>query len=90
VFAEALGFPDYYGRNGNAWIDCMTYLDTDCSNVQALPGETVAVQLEAAQLLKERSPQLLTDILEMSAFVNFRRIEVGEPPVLCISGDITA
>lgn len=27
VFAEAMGFPSYYGRNMDAWIDCMTYAD---------------------------------------------------------------
>lgn len=27
VFKETLGSPDYYGTNGNAWIDCMTYVD---------------------------------------------------------------
>ena len=27
VFAEVFGFPNFYGRNMNAWIDCMTYLD---------------------------------------------------------------
>jgi hypothetical protein len=27
VFAETLGFPFYYGRNMDAWIDCMTSLD---------------------------------------------------------------
>ena len=26
-FAEVFGFPRFYGRNMNAWIDCMTYLD---------------------------------------------------------------
>jgi hypothetical protein len=26
VFAEAFGFPDFYGRNMNAWIDCMSSL----------------------------------------------------------------
>ena len=25
VFATTLGFPDFYGRNMNAWIDCLTY-----------------------------------------------------------------
>jgi RNAse (barnase) inhibitor barstar len=24
VFAGAFGFPNYYGNNMNAWIDCMT------------------------------------------------------------------
>jgi hypothetical protein len=27
AFAEAFGFPLYYGRNMNAWIDCMSCLD---------------------------------------------------------------
>lgn len=29
LFAKAFGFPDWYGRNGDAWIDLMTYLDSD-------------------------------------------------------------
>ncbi len=27
TFAQALGFPDFYGRNMNACIDCLTYED---------------------------------------------------------------
>ena len=27
VFAKEMGFPDFYGRNMDAWIDCMSYLD---------------------------------------------------------------
>lgn len=27
VFQRTLGFPDFYGRNMDAWIDCMTSLD---------------------------------------------------------------
>ena len=26
-FARVFGFPSFYGRNMNAWIDCMTSLD---------------------------------------------------------------
>jgi RNAse (barnase) inhibitor barstar len=28
AFASAFGFPDFYGRNMDAWIDCMTSLDS--------------------------------------------------------------
>ena len=28
VFAEGMGFPEFYGRNMDAWIDCMTYVET--------------------------------------------------------------
>jgi len=27
VFQRVMGFPSFYGRNMNAWIDCMTSLD---------------------------------------------------------------
>ena len=27
AFAEIMGFPEFYGRNWDAWIDCMSYLD---------------------------------------------------------------
>ncbi|MDZ4753789.1 MAG: barstar family protein [Phycisphaerae bacterium] len=27
TFAETFGFPGFYGRNMNAWNDCMTFLD---------------------------------------------------------------
>ena len=29
VFADTLGFPDVYGRNLDAWIDCLTERDED-------------------------------------------------------------
>lgn len=90
VFADALGFPEYYGRNSSAWIDCMTYPNDECARVSLAEDEVLTVHLKSAQVLKERAPQLLIDILEMSAFVNFRRIEIGEQPVLIISGNISA
>ncbi|WP_161883865.1 barstar family protein [Deinococcus alpinitundrae] len=27
VSVQTFGFPDFYGRNMDAWIDCLTYLD---------------------------------------------------------------
>ncbi len=26
-FSEVMGFPNFYGENMNAWIDCMSYID---------------------------------------------------------------
>ena len=63
----------------------MTNLDADFSKVQVARGEILVLQLENAESLKKQAPAILRDILEMSAFVNWRRIEVGEPPVLLVS-----
>ena len=48
VFARVFGFPEFYGRNMNAWIDCMSYLDdpsTGMSAVHAVPGNVVALEV---------------------------------------------
>jgi hypothetical protein len=84
-FARAFGFPSFYGANNNAWIDCMTRLDEAFSEVQVGTGQIVTLQLDDAGAFKERLPELLTAIFEMAAFVNWRRLEGGSPPILCVS-----
>ena len=88
VFARLFGFPDYYGRNMDAWNDCMTYLnDPEASDtaVKAKPGEVVVLHLEHMIDFKKRCPELYEAIVECSAFVNYRRIERGNDPVLALS-----
>lgn len=86
AFEEAFGFPGWYGRNLDAWIDCMTKLDEDdMSNFKALPGEIVLVELSNASQLKRIAPDILTATLEMTAFCNWRRAERGDPPILLVS-----
>ncbi|WP_226782999.1 barstar family protein [Oceaniglobus trochenteri] len=84
VFADAFGFPDWYGHNRDAWIDCMTWLDDD-GTVAA--GGPVTLHLTNTDDLKRRAPDILTDTLEMAAFVNGRRIEKGLTPILILSCD---
>jgi RNAse (barnase) inhibitor barstar len=84
-FQDAFGFPGFYGKNMNAWIDCMTSLDEEFSEVQAEAGELLTLQLENIKSLKERCPDVYDAIIECSAFVNYRRIELGEKPILLLS-----
>jgi hypothetical protein len=88
VFARELGFPDFYGRNMNAWIDCMTSLDSPddgLTKVHAPESGVLVLNLEGMREFSKRCPELSCAIEECSAFVNWRRIEVGEPPVLVLS-----
>ncbi|QXP74717.1 barstar family protein [Tenacibaculum sp. AHE15PA] len=75
VFSEIFNFPDYYGRNINAWIDCMDELTT----------ELTLIDFGDCRELKNKQPEIINSINECSAFVNFRRIEAEEEPVLIIS-----
>jgi hypothetical protein len=88
VFAEVLGFPAFYGRNLNAWIDCMTYLDepnAGMTTVHAPPGGVLVLELEHVDELAARCPDLYAAIVECAAFVNWRRIEAGASAVLALS-----
>lgn len=88
VFSEALGFPGFYGRNMDAWIDCLTSLDAPedgMTTVHVTPPDVLVLHVENAHGLKQRCPDVLEALLECSAFVNYRRIDRGEPAVLAIS-----
>lgn len=87
VFAETLGFPAYYGRNMDAWIDCMTYVDApDDRMVQCAiqPGELMTLQIDDADDFAARCPDQFKDLVECTAFVNYRRVEAGGAPVLSL------
>ena len=74
-FKREMKFPDYYGKNMNAWIDC----------IDELSENTTLLQIENGEYLKENSPELLNSILECGAFVNQRKIEQKEEPNLIIA-----
>ena len=87
-FAAVFGFPDFYGRNMDAWIDCMTSLDEPnhgMTRIHAVKGNVLTIQLENVAPFREQHPDLYAAIIESAAFVNWRRIEVGQPAVLAIS-----
>jgi Barstar (barnase inhibitor) len=85
VFQKALGFPPYYGRNMNAWIDLMTYLDSvEDTSVTVDQGGIVILRIEDADVFEKRCPEQFKALLDCSAFVNRRRMETGEPPVLAL------
>lgn len=75
VFSQTFDFPEYYGRNINAWIDCM----------DEFTKELTLLDLGDCRTLKETHPEIIEAISECSAFVNYRRIEANENPVLIIS-----
>ena len=92
VFAEAFGFPAFYGRNLDAWVDCMSDLDEPAAGmtaaVHAPPGGGVVVlHLENAASFARRCPELYAALVECAAFVNWRRIGMGQPAVLALSLD---
>ncbi|MGP8260774.1 MAG: barstar family protein [Acidobacteriaceae bacterium] len=87
-FARVFGFPDFYGRNMDAWIDCMESLDKPedgMSRIHCEPGTVLTLELKNVRHFRERCREQYDAIIECSAFVNWSRIEVGETTVLALS-----
>lgn len=85
VFAEALGFPSFYGRNMNAWIDCMTSLDAPddgLTTIHGSPTDPVVLHVENSSSIPV---EIFGALNECGAFVNWRRMAVGEPAILLLS-----
>ena len=70
VFADVLKFPNYYGRNMNAWIDCMSDLGP------------IVLQIDNVDSLQA---ELYTALVDCAAFINWRCIEAGESAILILS-----
>lgn len=87
VFAEVLGFPAFYGRNMNAWIDCMTDADdpdTGMVQVAVQRGQLMTLRVDDAADFARRCPEQFNALIECTAFVNYRRVETGGTPVLSL------
>ena len=90
VFADALGFPDFYGRNMDAWIDCMSSLDdpdAGMTNVHVARDSVLTLVLVDVSAFATRCQTQYRALVDCAAFVNWRRIENGEPPVLALAFD---
>ena len=84
VFASTFGFPDFYGRNMDAWIDCMTDLseDTGMATVRGSSSDPVVLYLDNIDAVPR---EIYEALVACSAFVNWRRLEVGNPAVLILA-----
>ena len=84
VFAEAMGFPAFYGKNMNAWVDCMTYFDDGMTRFTVPPGELFHLEVANTKDFAQRLPEIFQAFMESAAFVNWRRQEKGEPAILAL------
>lgn len=78
-FMRVFGFPDFYGRNLNAWIDCMSSLafpEDEMSKIHCEKGKTLTIHFNDSRELKENLPDIYDEIVECAACVNSRRIGV--------------
>lgn len=63
----------------------MTSLDEEFNAVHVNEGECVCLSLDNASSFKTRCPEQYEALIECAAFVNWRRLDVGESPILLVS-----
>lgn len=81
-----LGFPDFYGCNMDAWIDCLSGLrDGDGMSKFTLgPDEVLHIEVWYSDALRKNAPEILEALEECTAEVNQRYAEIGEKPALSL------
>ena len=57
-FSNKLGFPDYYGRNMDAWIDLISYLNTEANDCDFSldKGQMLILEIQEAKEIKINNP----------------------------------
>ncbi|MEM6958753.1 MAG: barstar family protein [Myxococcota bacterium] len=91
-FHRVFQFPDFYGRNMDAWIDCMSSLDDEAdglSGIHVEPGGVLTLEIVNARAFKAAAPAQFDALVECAAFVNWRRLKTGRRgAVLALSFDV--
>ncbi len=85
VCRRVFGFPEYYGHNSDAWIDCMSYLDNPkagMSSVILKSGELLLITVPDAEDLNQRAPEVVSSLIECTAIVNRRFLAHGGSPLI--------
>jgi hypothetical protein len=85
---RALGFPEFYGANLVAWIDCMSYLREEVAagmaGVALSADEILALEIPDAESLRRRVPEIVEALWDCVAFVNRRYTDGGELAALSL------
>ncbi len=86
VCAEEFGFPDFYGRNMNAWIDCLTYINEGdgMSRFVLEKDELLLIRVANTKRFNERVPDIFSSLVECTASVNQRSLDAKDQPRLAL------
>jgi RNAse (barnase) inhibitor barstar len=85
LFSETLGFPDYYGRNLNALIDCLDDSEQSTALAKIACNEVFCLFLNEVKILKQHHLDMFIAILDCVMFVNWRAVQAGRAPKIMLA-----
>lgn len=70
----------------DAWIDCLSDLHEDYGlcRVKLVEGEMLHIHITDTTDFNKRQPELMKELIECAAFVNFRSVSAKEQPKLSL------
>ena len=77
-FSQVMGFPGFYGKNMNAWIDCMSYIDdpeSGMSEITIKQNQSLNILVAGTEKAFETCPEIIKEFFICTSFVNKRFIE---------------
>jgi len=82
--ARVFGFPTFYGRNLNAFVDCLNYLEQDVGMTKFVlkPGETLEVRVNGSATLRNAAPDILQALRDSIGHINRDYEERGLPALV--------
>jgi len=86
VCQQAFGFPEFYGHNLDAWVDCLSYLrdDDGMTKFKLKPDEVLQIEVLQADAMRQQAPEILEEITFCIAGINERYADYGEKPALAL------
>jgi len=87
-FARALGFPEFYGRNMNAWEDVMSDISkpdiVGLTRLKVPRGEDLILVLKGAIDFRKRQPEMFAALFDSTANVNRMKVNMERPTRLLL------
>jgi RNAse (barnase) inhibitor barstar len=87
IFQNAFGFPDGYGMNRDAWIDCMSYLRDAGAKMSSLvlkKDEILNLEILESKDFQTRMPEIFKAFVECAAAVNQRFVRYDGCPGIAL------
>lgn len=74
ISRRVFGSPSFYGENGNAWIDCLTYVHEGdgMSNVVLADEEYLFIHVADSAVWTGSAPDVYLEFLDLVSYVNQR------------------
>jgi RNAse (barnase) inhibitor barstar len=75
--ATTFGFPAFYGRNRDAWIDCLTDIDGGLTKAECQTEADLLISIENSSTWVTQAPAMVTEFVQLVQDVNMRFKEAG-------------